>query len=121
MCERKELLVRLLKILLFAVSCVLGTWANASNSVEYPQCIGYASVDQIGNIHLNLVSTEPTHGGAMLVLDKGHPLFEKMKKHLGKLSIGQWRCVKSMPNETALSPLPLNKATQQPSHSTHEK
>lgn len=68
------------------------------------QCIGHASVDEVGSIQLNLLSTESTHGGAMLVLDKEHPLFKEMKKHLGELAVGQWKCVKSIPRAPSTPP-----------------
>jgi hypothetical protein len=96
--EYKEPLMKLLH-LFFIVASLTGIEAYASDRAKSPQCIGYASVNEVGSIQLNLVSTDPTHGGAMLVLDKSHPLFDEMKKHLGKLSVGRWKCVKSLPTK----------------------
>lgn len=46
-----------------------------------------------GNIELNLISAEPTHGGAMLVLNKGHPLYMEVRRHIPNLRPRVWKCV----------------------------
>lgn len=66
-----------------------------------PKCIGYASVDGKGNIKLDLISTEPTHGGAMLVIDKAHPQYMEVRKHVGSLQPRVWKCVKPWKDEAA--------------------
>jgi len=86
--------------IMFLVVVVLScARANAKDGMK-PDCVGYASIDAEGRIQLNLLSSEQTHGGAMLVLDKGHPLFEEMRTHLGRLRVGKWKCVKSLPEMT---------------------
>lgn len=67
-----------------------------------PKCIGYASLDARGNIELNLISTEPTHGGAMLVLDKAHPLYMEVRKHASSLRPQVWKCVKPWSDKAVL-------------------
>lgn len=71
-----------------SISCQAADVAQAN-----PKCIGYASLDVRGNIELNLISAEPTHGGAMLVLNKGHPLYMEVRKHIPNLRPRVWKCV----------------------------
>jgi len=66
-----------------------------------PKCIGYASVDRRGNIELNLFSTEPTHGGAMRVIDKADPLYMEVRKHVRGLRPRIWKCVKPWKDRAA--------------------
>ena len=65
-----------------------------------PKCIGYASVDARNNIELNLLSTEATHGGAMLLIDKAHPQYKQIRRHVGRLRIREWKCVKPWEDKT---------------------
>lgn len=59
-----------------------------------PRCIGYVSVDGRDNIELNLFSTEATHGGAMLLINKADPRYTEIRKHVGSLRPRVWKCVK---------------------------
>ena len=81
--------VSLLIATLTSISC-----QAADGSHAMPKCIGYASVDRQGTIHLNLISTEPTHGGAMLLIDKTHRLYEEVRKHVGSLRPQAWKCIR---------------------------
>jgi hypothetical protein len=72
-----------------SISCQAADVAPAK-----PRCTGYASLDGRGNIELNLISTEPTHGGAMLVLDKAHPLYMEVRRHIPDLRPRIWKCIK---------------------------
>jgi hypothetical protein len=87
--------------MIFLVSAVIGcTLANASAG-EKQECVGYASIDAAGIIHLNLFTKEQTHGGAMLVLEKKNSLYAKTRKHIGKIGVGKWKGLKSMPEAPA--------------------
>lgn len=86
-------LIRKPLLIIIALWCAI----SSAGTVEQPPCVGYASIDNAGVIHLNLLSSEPTHGGAMLILDKSHPLYEEMRRHIGKVKVGHWKCLKSMP------------------------
>lgn len=88
--------MNIIKKILFVI---MALWyaGSSAGTAEQPSCVGYASVDKAGVIQLNLVSSEPTHGGAMLLLDKSHPLYQEMRKHIGKVKVGHWKCLKSMP------------------------
>lgn len=68
-----------------------------------PKCIGYASFDGRGNIELNLISTEAAHGGAMLVIDKAHPLYMEVRKHVRGLRPRVWKCVKPWTDKAAFN------------------
>jgi hypothetical protein len=87
--------VKSIRFLLFISAAV---WCGlASAEKDKPLCVGYASIDRAGVIHLDLISSEETHGGAMLILDEHHPLYGEMRKHIGKLKVGRWKCLKSLP------------------------
>jgi hypothetical protein len=75
------------------------------------ECLGYASVDTTNKIQLNLFSTDASHGGAMLLIDKGDPLYKEVQRHVGKLRLGKWKCVKSWPDVAAATPNPKTDAT----------
>jgi len=87
--------IRVAFFMVAAFWCIL-----ASGTEEKLPCVGYASIDRAGVIHLNLFSSEETHGGAMLILDEHHPLYSEMRKHIGKLKVGRWKCLKSLPEST---------------------
>lgn len=87
---------RLLIAALFAFQAVS---AQAEGKSE-KECVGYATLNAKGNVQLNLFSKEDSHGGAMLLLDPLHPLYESTLTHVGKLKKGQWKCVKPFPDET---------------------
>lgn len=89
-------ILRLLATALFAFQAAS---AQADGKSE-KECVGYATLDAKGNVQLNLFSKEDSHGGAMLLFDPKHPLYESTLKHVGKLKKGQWKCVKPFPDET---------------------
>jgi hypothetical protein len=72
-----------------SISCQAADMAPAM-----PKCIGYASLDGRGNIELNLISIEPGHGGAMLVIDKTDSRYMEIRKHIPGLRPRVWKCVK---------------------------
>lgn len=74
-----------------AVIFVSGQAAAAPPSTL--NCVGFASIDAKGNIELNLFSPDDTHGGAMLLIDRAHPLYSDIRKHVGRLRTGKWKCV----------------------------
>jgi hypothetical protein len=88
--------MKFIRAIFFVVAALWCALARADGVKQQP-CVGYASIDSVGVIHLNLISSEPTHGGAMLILDKKHPLYEEMRRHIGKIKAGRWKCLKSMP------------------------
>lgn len=112
--ECEEQRMQYLPILFFVAASLSCTQAYSADRAKNTQCVGYASVDEVGSIQLNLFSTESTHGGAMLILDKQHPLFDEMKKHLGKLTAGKWKCVKSMPSPPSEPPPSTSTSTPPP-------
>jgi hypothetical protein len=89
--------MRTLTLLTTVAICVQCQTTVAAN--PKPECVGYASVDTKNNIHLNLLSSDASHGGAMLLIDKKHPLYEQVRKHVGELRPRKWKCVKPWADE----------------------
>ncbi len=89
-----------MRILFCFVATLWCVMASGADSKQQP-CVAYVSIDRAGVIHLNLISSEETHGGAMLILDERHPLYSEMRKHIGKLKVGRWKCLKSLPEAVA--------------------
>lgn len=62
--------------------------------------IGVAILDSDDSMRVFLWSTERTHGGAMLRVNRDNPYFEKVVNHIdGKLKIGEYLYIKSMCDE----------------------
>jgi len=89
-----------MRIFFFFVATLWCLLASGADSKPEP-CVGYVAIDRAGVIHLNLISSEETHGGAMLILDEQHPLYGEMLRHIGKLKVGRWKCLKSLPEAVA--------------------
>jgi len=88
--------MKVIRTMFFVVATLWCALAIGDGVQEEP-CVGFASIDRTGVIHLNLISSESTHGGAMLLLDKKHFLYKEMRRHIGKVKPGRWKCLKSMP------------------------
>ncbi|GAB3265876.1 hypothetical protein [Chitinimonas naiadis] len=75
------------------VATVLAASVHAGCGVQNVY-IGVASINEEGVISLDLWPSEQTHSGAMLLLDKKHPLYKEVLKHVGKLEVGKEKPVK---------------------------